>query len=391
MRPTDPPISLGVIGAGVAAATAHIPAALQSDDFDLVALLDSDLSQLERFGKDELPYLCEGADDFFGIKGLEAVIVATPDATHAQFAAQALERGLHVLVEKPMARDLEECEDLLALAAKHGAVLAVGHEKRFHPTLARVGEMVAQGVIGEPFFCGVHWASTAKLDSQFIPSGFERGYRWRWSDPGVGGGIMQDHLPHYVDLLRHWTGLEPQKIYAVVENIARQRLGWPMEASTWEDFALAIVRFSGGLTFRFETGVVGRSLSPLWSLGSGAGEWTEYGYLFGTTGQVVFDLLPWDSTENGRIAVWDKGLASSDGRGWSYVEQPEPARGVGGAAGEMFGRQLREYASAIRGEPSKIARGQDGIVTVATVRAGYEAAALGAEVEIPIAKAGAKP
>jgi predicted dehydrogenase len=382
------PISLGVIGAGISATIAHIPAALRSNDFDLLAILDRDRSQLERFDKTQLPHLCDQPDDFFSIKGMEAVIVATPDATHADLVSRALDHGLHVLVEKPMARNLDECERLVGLAAARGVVLAVGHEKRFHPTFARVGAMLAQGAIGDPFLCGVHWASTAKLDARFIPKGFEPGYRWRWEDAGAGGGILQDHLPHYVDLLRHWTGSEPSTIYALVENVARQRLGWPADASIWEDFAIAVVRFSGGLTFRFETGVVGRSLSPLWSLGSGVGEWTEYGYVLGTTGQVLFDLLPWDSTENGRIAVWEKDRALSKGHGWSYVEQPEPQRRSGGAAATMFGRQLAEWACAIRGEPSDVALGHDGLVTIATVRAGYESARCRAEVKIPTMKAG---
>jgi len=58
-----------------------------------------------------------------------------------------------------------------------------------------------------------------------------------------------------------------------------------------------VVRFSKGLVMRFETGTTGRSLSPLWSMGSGIGEWTEYGYILGTKGQLLFDLMP--CIENG--------------------------------------------------------------------------------------------
>ena len=59
--------------------------------------------------------------------------------------------------------------------------------------------------IGTPFYCGVHWASAAKLDpARLIPEGFRKGYTWRWRDRSVGGGLVQDHLPHYVDLVRHW-------------------------------------------------------------------------------------------------------------------------------------------------------------------------------------------
>ncbi len=160
------PISLGVIGAGVAATIAHIPAALKSEDFDLVAILDRDRSQLERFNKAEIPHLCGRSEEFFAVRGMDAVIVATPDGTHSQFVAEALRHELDVLVEKPMGRSVDECEVLVALATTQGRVLAVGHEKRFHPTLARVGAILADGVIGEPFLCGVHWASRGETQTR---------------------------------------------------------------------------------------------------------------------------------------------------------------------------------------------------------------------------------
>jgi predicted dehydrogenase len=68
--------------------------------------------------------------------------------------------------------------------------------------------------------------------------------------------------------------------------------------------------------------------------------------------------------------------------GWSYVEQAEPVRSHGspaGAAAEMFGTQLREWARAIRGELAQIATGQDGLITMAAVEAAYRAAQSGRE------------
>ena len=133
MGPASKPFSLGVIGAGVSATIAHIPAAIRSEDFDVVAILDRDRSQLERFDKADIPHLCDRPEEFFEVKGMDAVVVATPDRTHAQFVESALQHDLHVLVEKPMGRSVAECEALVRLAAHQDRVLAVGHEKRFHP------------------------------------------------------------------------------------------------------------------------------------------------------------------------------------------------------------------------------------------------------------------
>jgi predicted dehydrogenase len=218
-----------------------------------------------------------------------------------------------------------------------------------------------------------------------IPEGFGPGYRWRWGNPKIGGGIVQDHLPHYVDLIHHWTGAQVVSVYAQHWNIARDRLGWPEEASRWEDMGLVVARFSDDFLLRFETGTVGRSLSPLWSQGSGVGEWTEYGYIFGTEGQLLFDLLPWDSSENGRIALWELNRARNTGTGWAYIEQPEPARRSGspsGAAHAMFSTQMREFARGILGEKTRIATGEDGATGVAAVEAANRSSMSHSECEV---------
>jgi predicted dehydrogenase len=325
---------------------------------------------------------------FLSTPGLQAVIVATPPDSHLDLALAALDHRLHTLVEKPMARTASECNRLVDCAKARQVALAVGHEKRFHPTFERVRELVSVGTIGDVFYCGVHWAASVKLDPKhMIPAGYESGYRWRWEQSSAGGGIIHDHLPHYVDLLRHWTKTEPEGVYAHTMNVARDRLDWPAETSVWEDFGLCIVRFSGNLLLRLETGVVGRSLSPIWSLGSGLGEWTEYGYMLGTRGQIVFDLLPWDSSENGRIALWELSSAA-EGRGWTYIEQAEPARVAGspaGASGAMFRHQLEAFAALIHGQPSEIAQGADGALAVAVVEAAYQSVSERREIAVPTA------
>ena len=169
--------------------------------------------------------------------------------------------------------------------------------------------------------------------------------------------------------MRFWTGQEPVEVHAHIVNVARDLLGWSATESAWEDFGLALVRFSDGFYFRFETSVVGRSISPIWSLGSGLGEWTEYGYLLGSGGQLVFDLMPWDSTEHGRIALNRRG-----GEGWVSLDQPEPERRWGGAARAMFRDQMEAWADAIAGRASGLAIGEDGLICIAAVEAAYRAA-----------------
>ena len=371
-------IGVGVIGAGAAALTAHLPALLASDRFRLSGICDTSRPRLDE-ALERFPAAgFVSPEVLLAQQELDAVVIATPPQTHAGLAADAIRRGKHVLCEKPLAPTVEECRELVGAAAEAGVVLGVVHEKRFHPSLLRVRDVIASGQLGTLFYAGVHWASAAKLEpDRLIPEGFRHGYEWRWRDPGVGGGLVQDHLPHYVDLFRFWTGQEPVDVQALTFNVARDLLGWRPEESVWEDFGLTVVRFSGGLVLRFETSVVGRSISPIWSLGSGLGEWTEYGYLLGTDGQLVFDLMPWDSTEHGRIALTRRG-----GEGWLSLDQPEPERRWGGAALAMFRGQIEAWADAIEGRPSSVATGEDGLVCIAAVEAAYRAAEAPAAVAV---------
>ena len=374
-------IGIGVIGIGVAAANAHLPVLTASQDFELLALMDCDPTRLE-YAQNQwsAPNIYTELDAFLANPGIKAVVVSTPPDSHLAITQAALEHGKHVLVEKPLASTLSQTLSMIEMAKKQLVCLCVGHEKRFHPTFEKVRHLLQSDSIGTPYYCGVHWASNVKLDpDNLIPEGYRPGYEWRWRNPEIGGGIIQDHLPHYVDLIRDWTNATPVAVYCHSFNVARDLLGVPPEQAVWEDFGLLVVRFADGLVMRFETGTTGRSLSPLWSMGSGIGEWTEYGYILGTKGQLLFDLMPWDSSENGRIAIWRLNEAVAQNIGWSYVEQTEPRRREGSPAGashSMFAAQAREFAKAIRGEPSRIALGEDGAITVATVDAAYSSARL---------------
>ena len=313
---------------------------------------------------------------------VQGVVLCTPHSLHNEQILKAAAAKKHVFCEKPLAMSRADVLKAVKACNDNKVALAVGHEKRFHHTLAQAGELLRAGAIGEPFHVGVHWASNAKLDPEaLVPDGFRPGYEWRWRDQSVGGGLVQDHLPHYVDLLRHWTGLEPLTVYADCRNVARDVLGWPEEESRWEDFGLAVVQFEGALELRFETSVVGRSVSPIWALGSGVGEWTEYGYVLGSAGQLVFDLLPWDSSEHGRIALWQLD-AAREGRGWTWIEQAEPPRRAGGASAAMFRAQAESWADLIEGRQAAIATGEDGAVALAAVEAAYASAARRGAVDV---------
>lgn len=388
-----PKVGFAVIGCGTAAWIGHLPWIWSHPQAELVAVCDRQLDKAiearnrwnARLATDD-PLTAMSRDD------VHAVCICTPPATHLELALQAALLGKHVLVEKPMGRDVEECDRMIAAAQHHGTLLVPGHEKRFHVAIAKIRELIADGAIGRVFHLSVHWGASVKLDPErLIPAGYREGYLWRWKDPETGGGILQDHLPHYVDLWRWWTDSEVETVCAEAQFISRDYLDQP-EIGLWEDYGSVLMRFENGAVGAFQTGTAGRGLSPILHNGSGLGEWSEFGYILGTRGQITFDFPPWDSPEQGRIMVWSLEQKEPAFRGWYQVELPDPRRSPGGprspATNEshMFYRQIDAFIRAVQGLQAPLLTGADGRATLAVVEAVYQSQRTGHKVRVAAAR-----
>lgn len=139
-------VRIGLIGAGRIAQAAHLPAAMKAEFVDLVAIADPS------------PFIAEGVGKHYGVTAyvdsaqllshdLDAVIISAPDRLHLPLARQALNAGKHVLVEKPLAQTVDECDELIDLALDSGLVLQVGSMKRHDPGIEFARESIP--LIGE--------------------------------------------------------------------------------------------------------------------------------------------------------------------------------------------------------------------------------------------------
>jgi predicted dehydrogenase len=128
-----PALRLGVFGAG-ALGYHHVRLAAASSEAELVGVFDPDPQAARRVAEDHGARIFAHAGDLADL--IEAAVVAVPTVHHAEVAGPLLERGVHVLVEKPMASSLAEADALLAAAAGSGAVLGVGHVEFYNPAVA---------------------------------------------------------------------------------------------------------------------------------------------------------------------------------------------------------------------------------------------------------------
>jgi predicted dehydrogenase len=203
------PIGVGVVGCGHVAELRHLPALSRIADARVVAVadLDPDRARLlsERFA---VPRRYGESAELLDDRDVEVVGVLAPPAQHAEVAIGALQRGKHVLVEKPLATSLADGERLIAAAAETSAQAVVGFNLRAHALVGRARELLSEGLVGP--IEAIHGALSGS-------HGEGSGGEWRsWkADRGSGGGALFEVGPHHYDLWRHLTGAEVEEVSAL--------------------------------------------------------------------------------------------------------------------------------------------------------------------------------
>jgi len=249
-------LKAAVIGCGGAGMINHIPWYACHEQVELVGLVDTNLSLGERcskrWGGRAYASLCQMLE----AEQPDVVSIATPVHLHARQAIQALEAGCHVLCEKPMARTLGECQQMIDRAEKKGLLLGVALDKRHSPVFQRADQLLRSGEIGEPRFIRVHW--TVSMD--WGKDSF-RSQRY------TGGGVFQDVGSHFVDLCIWLMGSEIRTVQGAIQLLEPEK-------REVEDHAVAMLAFDNGMTGLIETSWVGPRdprfphLEEVWVYGS---------------------------------------------------------------------------------------------------------------------------
>ena len=142
-------VKIGIIGCGKIAQLRHLPEYSTNPNAKLVGYYDKNI---DRAGKMAEKYGGKVYETYFELLNdpeIDAVSVCVENRNHAEITNAALYAGKHVLVEKPMAVTLAECESMVAAAEFNGKYLMVGHNMRFDPVHRRAKELLKNGVIGD--------------------------------------------------------------------------------------------------------------------------------------------------------------------------------------------------------------------------------------------------
>lgn len=207
---SDRPVRWGLIGFG-AWGQHHAAAIAQADGAELVGIAGrSDASCAA--ARDAYPAARVTADyrELLARDDLDVVAVVLPSHLHHEVGAAVLRAGKHLLLEKPMAISVEQCEDLIELAEREGRLLAIGHELRFSSLWARVRELIDQGVVGDPQYVLV------ELSRKPYRQGADG---WRYDIQRVGNWILEEPI-HFFDLARWYLARsgEPVRVYGAANS-----------------------------------------------------------------------------------------------------------------------------------------------------------------------------
>ncbi|HZP84797.1 MAG TPA: Gfo/Idh/MocA family oxidoreductase [Chthonomonadaceae bacterium] len=220
------PVRLGVIGAGWFASRRHLPDAIANPQVLLTALCRRDPEAREkmatRFGV-PMEHAYEDWQRMLDSVELDAVLIATPNALHYEQAKAALERGLHVLVEKPMTVRSAEAHELTALARERGLKLGVALNPPFWAHCHRVRRALHSEAIGALESASMYWSGSAEYVFGRAPQpadlpGLVPPTMFRADPQLTGGGYFIDGGSHLVSEMTWVTGLRVRRVAALMDT-----------------------------------------------------------------------------------------------------------------------------------------------------------------------------
>ncbi len=239
----------GIVGFGDIAAKAVAPAIRAHGSSELTAICRRNPGLLEQYAREfEVPHAYTSYDAMLAAGGLDAVYVASPVDLHAPQTLAALERGLHVLVEKPMAMHAGQAAAMVDAADRAGLTLGIAFYHRLYPINLRVRQLVQSGELGE--LIALHANTSGPFGMTPDDPKF-----WRVDHAQSGGGPLMDLGSHRLDIFYSLAGTA-----ARVAAFSDRRV-IPGDV---EDTASVIVQYDSG---------VQATLSALWSVDPARGDY----------------------------------------------------------------------------------------------------------------------
>ncbi|SNB67246.1 Predicted dehydrogenase [Arboricoccus pini] len=254
-------VRYGVVGGGWISQQAFMPGVGQTDNSEMTALITGDPEKADRLAK-RYGLKSFSYDQFaecLASDAVDALYVATPNFRHTEFVVPALEAGVHVLLEKPMATSEADCRLMIEAAERSGARLMIAYRLHFEPATVEAFTRIRSGEFGAPRIFSSTFGQYIKASNHRASSGY-------WAGP------VADLGPYPINAARHFFGKEPIEVRAIG---ARTRdLGF-------DDIVQVALKFGPGEIAQFTLDYSGPAYNDYRLIGTKGDIHMQPGYAFG--------------------------------------------------------------------------------------------------------------
>jgi predicted dehydrogenase len=254
-------LKVGMISFAHGHAFSYLNALLELPQVEVVGIADEDFSRVEAVvNRHNLPYF-EDYNDLLRLTGLDAVVICSENARHAQMTIDAAHAGKHVICEKPLGISVTEMEQMIAACRDNGVQLMTAFPCRYLAAVVHAKQAVERGEIGR--ILAIKGTNRGTMPG-----------RW-FVDPALsGGGALLDHTVHVMDLMNWFTGSKVTEVYAYAATLFHEGLQ---------------VDDAGMIHVKFENGVFG-VLDTSWSRSKSFPTWGDVTMeIIGTKGSITVD------------------------------------------------------------------------------------------------------
>src|ERR1044071_410529 len=356
-------IGVALIGCGGIALQNHIPGLALCPDTKVTALCDTDKGVLQKASQQTgISAISTDYNEIVRRDDVQAVIIATPNVSHAAIAHAAIAARKHVLCEKPIAMNYREALGMYEAAEKAGVRHMTAFTYRFVPAMRYLAHLVKSGVLGQPY----HYRSCRLQDWGNRPLG------WRQQSKLAGTGELGDMLSHRIDFAHSLMG-QIDRLVANTKRFIDDRQG---TVSDLEDWVAIIADFANGATGVLESSKVATGRNESWRS-------QDYVEVNGSNASYVFFTERWNELQVGKPGGMGLEKISIPEEFWRYPGSKRDPR-QGDPLVTFRYDQNFEFIDAIRNQRSCSPSFLDGARAQAVMDSAVQSAQERRWVELPL-------
>jgi predicted dehydrogenase len=274
---------VGVIGTSWWADQEHLPGLLARPDVDVVALCGRNQERLDEMAKKyNIRQTFTDWRRMIARAGLDVVVILTPNVQHHPQAMAAIQAGMHVICEKPLAMNVAQAREMASRADAAGLKTLTFFTHRALAAAVRVKQLIGEGFLGEPRHVSANYFSASHLDP-------ERPLAWRMVRTEAGTGALGDIGSHIIDLVRWWLG-NFSRVTGQWQTCIRERPGGMADA---DDATIFLAQLACGAQAVFQAN----------KLVAGRGNYHRV-EMYGSKASLIYEAEPgYDATWEGRLYV----------------------------------------------------------------------------------------